>query len=156
MAENIKQQLTTLLKSKLKMDTSVSCYPERKDQLLRCLCLSFCNNIAQSIQSMDMRDHQKVDREELKKDKSVVRNSNKNTSYRAPSALVQDIQSKNTSNAPYRTLRGQQFVHIHPSSVLFSMIKNKKLPAFVIYADLLITNKQYMKYISMDFLEIFD
>jgi HrpA-like RNA helicase len=51
-------------------------------------------------------------------------------------------------NAPYRTVRGRQPVHIHPSSVLFSMVNSRKLPEFVVYAELLITSKQYMRTVS--------
>jgi hypothetical protein len=51
--------------------------------------------------------------------------------------------------APYRTVRGHQPVHIHPSSVLFSMVSSRKLPEFVVYAELLITSKQYMRNVSV-------
>lgn len=51
-------------------------------------------------------------------------------------------------SAPYRTVRGRQPVHIHPSSVLFSMVSSRKLPEFVVYAELLITSKQYMRTVS--------
>ena len=49
--------------------------------------------------------------------------------------------------APYRTLRGLQPVHVHPSSVLFNTA-NKKLPEYLVYAELLITSKQYMRNVS--------
>jgi len=49
--------------------------------------------------------------------------------------------------APYRTVRGLQPVHVHPSSVLFNTA-NKKLPEFLVYAELLITSKQYMRNVS--------
>jgi hypothetical protein len=50
--------------------------------------------------------------------------------------------------APYRTLRGLQPVHVHPSSVLFNTA-NKKLPEYLVYAEMLITSKQYMRNVSV-------
>lgn len=51
-------------------------------------------------------------------------------------------------SAPYRTLRGNQPVHVHPTSVLFSLVQSRKLPEFVVFAELLITSKQYMRHIT--------
>ena len=53
--------------------------------------------------------------------------------------------SLDEDEAPYKTLRGGQPVHIHPSSVLFSGPTTRSLPAFVVYSELLITSKQYMR-----------
>lgn len=52
---------------------------------------------------------------------------------------------KAEEEAPYRTCRGGQPVHIHPSSVLFSSLSGRKLPDYVVYAEVLITSKQYMR-----------
>lgn len=53
--------------------------------------------------------------------------------------------------APYKTMNGGQGVHIHPSSVLFAFHQGswKTLPQCVIYTDLLVTTKQYMRSITV-------
>lgn len=54
-----------------------------------------------------------------------------------------------SSEAPYKTIRGNQPVHVHPSSVLFSISGGeKRLPAYVVFAELLVTSKQYMRCIT--------
>ena len=50
--------------------------------------------------------------------------------------------------APYSTIRGNQPVHIHPSSVLFSNPSGRKLPEYVVFAELLITTKHYMRNVT--------
>lgn len=67
---------------------------------------------------------------------------NYSTAARPESSLPTD-----STAAPYRTLRGLQPVHVHPSSVLFNT-SIKKLPEYVVYAELLITSKQYMRNVS--------
>ena len=53
------------------------------------------------------------------------------------------------SDAPYKTVRGNQPVHVHPSSVLFSISGGeKRLPQCVVFAELLVTSKQYMRCIT--------
>ncbi len=53
--------------------------------------------------------------------------------------------------AQYKTQKGGQLVHIHPSSVLFAASggRFKKLPKHVVFADVLITTRQYMKNVSV-------
>ncbi|CCW63311.1 unnamed protein product [Phytomonas sp. EM1] len=46
----------------------------------------------------------------------------------------------------YKTVVGQQVVHLHPSSVLFS---HRKKPALVIFHSVVWTNKRYMKDVSV-------
>ena len=67
-----------------------------------------------------------------------------------------DLQAKENrgesdSMAQYKTHKGGQLVHIHPSSVLFASSggRMKKLPKHVAYSDVLITTRQYMKNISV-------
>ena len=50
--------------------------------------------------------------------------------------------------APYSTIRGNQPVHIHPSSVLFFNPSGRKLPEYVVFAELLITTKHYMRNVT--------
>jgi hypothetical protein len=44
--------------------------------------------------------------------------------------------------APYQTMNGNKQVFVHPSSVLFAA---KKLPEYVVYSELLLTSKLYMR-----------
>lgn len=46
----------------------------------------------------------------------------------------------------YRTIRGNYELHIHPTSVLYTM---KRLPKFVLFTEVIHTNKDYMKDISV-------
>lgn len=50
-----------------------------------------------------------------------------------------------SETAPYRTIKDGLPVHIHPSSVLFSGPYSRKLPPYIIYSELLITSKRYMR-----------
>lgn len=82
--------------------------------------------------------------------------SNNNSSNSAAGSSMEKARTgtnifakDDTDGAPYRTIRGRQPVHIHPSSVLFSMVNSRKLPEFVVYAELLITSKQYMRNVSV-------
>ena len=52
------------------------------------------------------------------------------------------------SAAPYQTVRGNVPVHIHPSSVLFSNPSGRKLPEYIVYSELLITTKHYMRNVT--------
>ena len=54
------------------------------------------------------------------------------------------------SVAPYTTIRGGLPVHIHPSSVLFNVqgMHGRELPECVVYAELLITSKHYMRTVT--------
>jgi ATP-dependent RNA helicase DHX8/PRP22 len=54
------------------------------------------------------------------------------------------------SVAPYTTIRGGLPVHIHPSSVLFNVqgVHGRELPECVVYAELLITSKHYMRTVT--------
>lgn len=146
LASNVRQQLATLLE-KLHVDCSVSCWPE-KEPFLKCLLAGLSLNVAQKVSSIMTQD---------KKGSNVtsaVGGSGKsfsfsNTNNNNNNANLQAVFANNDPLAPYRTVRGNQPVHIHPSSVLFSMINSKKLPAFVVYADLLTTSKQYMRNVSI-------
>jgi HrpA-like RNA helicase len=51
-------------------------------------------------------------------------------------------------NAPYRTIEGNQDVHIHPSSSLFSKA-GARMPKHLVYAEILVTTKCYMRYVSV-------
>lgn len=50
----------------------------------------------------------------------------------------------------YKTMHGHQIVYVHPSSVLSSQFTggSSQLPSCVVYAELLVTSKQYMKVVT--------
>ena len=50
-------------------------------------------------------------------------------------------------NAPYRTIDGNQDVYIHPSSSLFAKA-GAKLPKHLVFAEILVTTKCYMRFVS--------
>jgi HrpA-like RNA helicase len=167
LAENIQNQLATILKGKILHQNGTgrkeegnsgfsSCFPEEKEKFLKCLCFCFSSNIAQSIQSMEINTNKPpavssssaaIPSHLIVKNNKFAYSQQKKDAQNNP--LKQALDAQNITAAPYRTIKGHQFVHIHPSSVLFSMIKSKKLPSFVLYSDLLITNKQYMRNISV-------
>ena len=70
-------------------------------------------------------------------------NSNKNNNSARIGKIFID-----SSAAPYQTVRGNQPVHIHPSSVLFSNPSGRKLPEYIVYSELLITTKHYMRNVT--------
>ena len=73
---------------------------------------------------------------------SSTSSSNSNNTQRAGKIFL------DPNAAPYSTVRGNQPVHIHPSSVLFSNPSGRKLPEYVVFAELLITSKQYMRNVT--------
>ena len=130
---------------KLGIDVSRSCWPE-KEPFLKCLLAGLALNIAQKVVAVNA--HNPADRKAL----LVSQGSNKAFSFSAQQQQHQQMQKMFANNdplAPYRTLRGNQPVHIHPSSVMFSLINNKKMPNYLVYADLLTTSKQYMRNITV-------
>lgn len=127
-AYNIRNQLTVIL-IKLKVDTTLSCAPE-KVPFMRCLADGLFMNIAKRTVTMDSQSQPRGGGQHIHK----FHNSSANNSYKEP------------GKAPFQTLKGNQPVFIHPSSVLFSV---KKLPDFVVYSELLLTSKLYMRNISV-------
>lgn len=65
------------------------------------------------------------------------------------SNLGKHKQAKFTLNSStqYRTVVGNQPAFIHPSSFILSS-NSKSYPKFVVYADMLITTKEYMHHVS--------
>lgn len=125
-ANSIHQQLQQLLQS-INIDTSLSCYPE-KDPILKCIAKALNMNIACLHSSIDTTNHD----------------------IKSKSRFQQQQQQP----SHYRTVIGSQDVYIHPSSSLFlsyerSKNKQKSLPKYVIYAEILITTKHYMRFLSI-------
>ncbi len=103
---------------------------------------------------------------------SIIKNFGDDKSNNTLLKLITTSSSNNSNNqiAPYRTLRSGQPVFVHPSSAMFSLTFNhgnydknnnnkdgnkdtiskrfKRLPDFVIFAELLFTTKHYMRGIS--------
>ena len=125
----------------------MSCWPE-KEPFLKCLLAGLSLNVAQKVTSIVSQDKNKPSQNLITASngqKSFSFSNSKNNNNQS----MQSVFANNDPLAPYRTIRGNQPVHIHPSSVLFSMINSRKLPAFVVYADLLTTSKQYMRNVSI-------
>ena len=162
LACNIREQLGHLL-TKLGIDIQITSWPDKKENFIKCLLLGLSLNVAQKVESVDLqtssnsRHHNNNNSAMMTKTvngKSYTFSTNnqqqqyKNGGGSNKGGLIVAGNGKD-DNAPYRTIRGHQPVHIHPSSVLFSMINSKKLPPFVVYADLLTTSKQYMRNVTM-------
>lgn len=137
-AFSVRKQLSELLLHKdIDIDVNITSMPD-KEPFLRCVTAGLFLNVAKKSSDVDITSNNKS-----------IKNKLISKSHR------DDI-------APYKTLIGQQPVYIHPSSVLFSSsfssnnseIKNKSnkkakfLPNCVIYAELLTTSKQYMRFDS--------
>lgn len=167
----MREQLSTLL-HKLGVDVKLSCWPER-EPFLRCLLGGLFLNVAQRVSTQDTHKkggHQ-VSKYEQERQKMAqmqsnmssmsssittagqgrfhFSNNNSDTSMEKARTGTNIFAKDDNDGAPYRTIRGRQPVHIHPSSVLFSMVSSRKLPEFVVYAELLITSKQYMRNVSV-------
>lgn len=142
---SVREQLCTLLQ-KLGIDTSVSCHPER-EPFLRCLVTGLSLNVAQRVTA-----HQGGGGHNHNGSSTISSVNNKfsfsqNSGGNSSSSNGRFVSSSG-DDAPYRTVRGKQPVHIHPSSVLFSMVNSRKLPEYVVFAELLTTSKQYMRNVS--------
>jgi hypothetical protein len=126
-AHSIRQQLQQLLESSsLHIDTSLTSSPE-KDPVLKCIAKGLDMNLAYLHNSIDLQ--QTPDQKQGKHH--------------------QRYQQQPSSH--YRTVIGSQDVYIHPSSSLYlTYERNKKhLPKYLIFAEILITSKHYMRYLSI-------
>ncbi len=121
LAESIRAQLTHLMQALQIAGVESTCWPER-EPFLRGLTQGLFLNIAQRV----------------------------HTNHQVEQTGKQQLLSVGIkqSPAPYQTIRGHQPVYIHPSSVLFAL-SAKRLPAFVIYAEMLTTTKQYMRNVNV-------
>jgi ATP-dependent RNA helicase DHX8/PRP22 len=119
-AAEVSKQLAGLLSS-MNIDPLISCQNE-KPKFLKCVAAGLFLNVAQRTST------------------SVFVKGGRN--------LESSLRNKDT-DAPYKTLVGGAAVHVHPSSVMFSIAGGeRKLPEFVCYAELLVTSKQYMRCIT--------
>ncbi len=143
-AQSVRDQLCSLLQ-KLNIDTTVSCYPER-DPFLRCLVAGLSLNVAQRVTTHGQGGAGSSSYS--KGGPSSVNTVGNKFNFSQNSGSSSSSASQQQDNAPYRTIRGRQPVHIHPSSVLFSMVGSRKLPEYVVFAELLTTSKQYMRNVS--------
>lgn len=98
--------------------TMSSCMPER-EPILKCIVKGLSRNIAAKTMNTTVNA----------KGKKVKR----------------DLTSQD--RAPYRTVDGSQDVYIHPSSSIFSKTGGS-LPKHLVYAEILVTTKCYMRYVS--------
>jgi hypothetical protein len=124
-AHSIRQQLQQLLESSaLRVDTTLTCSPE-KDPILKCIAKGLDMNLAYLHSSIDLQQ-------------TASKETKRNTHQQQPSSH-------------YRTIVGSQDVYIHPSSSLYlTYERNKKhMPKYLIFAEILITSKHYMRYLSI-------
>jgi HrpA-like RNA helicase len=118
-ASEVFKQLAGLLVD-LGIDPELSCLPE-KEPFLRCVAKGLCLNAA----------------------KKVVLSTFIGKTNKVP------INSTGSAAAPYKSLVWGQGVHLHPSSVLFSLPGGeRKLPEYVVYAEVLVTTKEYMRCVT--------
>jgi HrpA-like RNA helicase len=153
LACNIREQLCNLL-HKLGMNTEVSSWPHAKENFLKCLLMGLSLNIAQKVEAIDTNNNNnRSGGNTAVTSKTMNGKSFSYSTFNASKGFGGSGKSFGSTaqedGAPYRTVRGNQPVHIHPSSVLFSMINSRKLPAFVVFADLLTTTKQYMRNVTV-------
>ncbi len=130
------------------IDTSSTCWPE-KEPFLKCLLAGLSLNIAQKVVTHNSNDKKAVSLISGASGQGKQFSFSQSSNAQQQQLHLQKIFANNDPLAPYRTLRGNQPVHIHPSSVLFSIINSKKMPGYLVYADLLTTSKQYMRNITV-------
>mmetsp|Transcript_3409 Transcript_3409/g.5326 ORF Transcript_3409/g.5326 Transcript_3409/m.5326 type:complete len:355 (+) Transcript_3409:3-1067(+) len=123
-AASVRGQISQLLQS-MGIDPTPSCLPER-DPLLKCIAKGLSTNIACAVSAIDSQA-----------------NTGKGLRGKSFNAKGQQM----TSHAPYRTVSGGQDVYVHPSSALFA--RGSKLPRHVVFAEILVTTKHYMRCISV-------
>jgi HrpA-like RNA helicase len=140
-AVSVRAQLASLLQ-KIGIDTTVSCLPE-KEPFLKCIAGGLFLNVAKRAISHDSLN---VNGRNSFNGQSRGPFDNKRSS--SLSSAGASFTQQDSSTAPYRTVTGNQPVHIHPTSVLFSTPSGKKLPEYVVYAELLITSKHYMRSVT--------
>ncbi len=144
-ASAVRLQLETIVRTQLGFNTFSSC-GTNEEVLLHCLARGLFLNVATLVSSQN--EDQKASLKEVPDSKIKSKFSdrysnvsrNKTVATYSPNILEGDL------SAPYRTLSGQA-VYIHPSSVVFSF-KRHNLPKYVIYSELLRTNKTYMRGIT--------
>jgi hypothetical protein len=106
------------------LDPTMSCGTER-DPILKCIAKGLGANIAGSTSSIDTSKQHGGNK--------------KNFSRNMPAAATL---------APYRTISGGQDVHIHPTSAMF-LRGPSSLPRYLVFAEILVTTKHYMRYVSV-------
>lgn len=137
---NIRTQLLSILADKLKInDNHLRPSFPSTEPLLRCLLNALPFNLAKKNEVVQNKSNNDKSQSNIFNPKNFITKNSKNAM----------IFKDEIVTAPYVTVRGNQPVYIHPSSSLFSLANNrKKLPEYVIFSELLTTNKQYMKLVS--------
>lgn len=148
-AANIREQLCSLLSKLHHIDVSVSCWPDEKSNYLKCLTAGLCLQVAQKNNTkMTYGGNGSSGSSSTGNNDVNQRHIAKTNAARsfAENIGLQGAAKTAASVAPYVTLNGRQPVYVHPTSVLFGRAGNfKNLPEFVVYSELLITTKQYMR-----------
>ena len=148
-----------------RLNPDVSCAPER-EPFLRCLLAGLFLNTARRADTASVAN--------TVSSVTLASSGSRFSFSKQSSTSSSSSSSSEQLTAPYRTLRGRQMVHIHPSSVLFSSqhrysystpspqqslnnsgsSKNSKqrkerLPPLVVFTELLVTSKQYMRTLTV-------
>lgn len=146
-AQSVRTQLGALLQAKLHVDISVSCMP-KKEPFLMCIAAGLFMNVARKVTAETATEECAINPSDSA---SKVAKSRFEAILEASKAnKYKSSNSNSLTTAPYKTLKDGQYVHIHPSSVLFSFTGGiSKLPNYIIFAELLITSKQYVRTLSV-------
>lgn len=149
-ASSVRAQLTTLL-DKLGVDVSLSCRPQ-KEPLLKAIATGLFFNAARLVIGKSDVVNVNDSKVALPNFKASSKFSDRYNSTNKKVLLSSSASSAGgdsvDASAPYRTIKGGQPVHIHPSSVLFSG-SARSLPSHVVYSELLITSKKYMRGVTV-------
>lgn len=159
-AQNVRDQLVALL-TKLPAETSMppidvtaSQWPQNKNAFCQCLLMGLSANVAVKSVVADTL----LTGRPGSQGAAASTPAGKVFSYSSSSpgggsgGAKQSRGTWNSSVAPYRTLEGHQGVFVHPSSSLFATVQKglvEKMPMYVVYAELLVTTKQYMRNLTV-------
>lgn len=147
-ANSVRSQLTLLLE-KVGVDATSSCRPE-KEPLLKALAVGLFFNAARLVVGKTDASNTNDSKVMLPNFKATSKFSDRYNSTNKKVLLSSNAISNSSTDttAPYSTLKGGQPVHIHPSSVLFSG-SARSLPQHVVFSELLITSKKYMRGVTI-------
>lgn len=137
------------------VDVTVSQWPANKNAFLRCLLMGLSANIAVKSLVADASLAPMFHRPSSSASAAVsTTSSGKVVSY-STGKNHHDKRSSPAASAtaaPYRTLEGQQAVHVHPTSTLFGKIQRglvSEMPMYLVFAELLVTSRQYMRNVTV-------
>lgn len=123
----MREQLARLLQETLRIDVQQSQWPHNKDAFLTCLLVGLRMQVAVKVtaeQSAVEGGKSSVQSQVTSSGKVFSYSSNQQKNNQKNRQSIQNQQQQ--QQAPYRTLHGNQDVHVHPSSVLFSLAQQQQ------------------------------